>query len=538
MNASNFPSTQPLPERKQPLRNVLFIMCDQLRWDYLSCYGNTVLHTPHIDALAARGVRFDRAYVQSAVCVPSRMSFYTGRYVSSHGTTWNYVPLAVSQVTMGEHLARGGRSATLAGKTHVIPDRDGLMRLGINPDSDPGRLLLGGGFHQMDRYDGHAPPGPESGYADYLRAHGYEGDDPWNAHVVAAQDEHGERVSGWFNRHAHLPALVREEHSETAYMTDRAIDFVRAQGDTPWTLHLSYIKPHWPLMAPAPYNSMYRGRDSGPILRGDPRTENAHPVLQAYRQAHEDCVSHQDEAFVRHVRPTYMGLVRQVDDHLGRLFAELGRLGRLDDTLVVFTSDHGDHLGDHGLGEKELFYEQAVRVPLIVVDPRPQADATRGSVERRMVEAVDVLPTILDALGLDAAPHLVEGRSLLPLMHASARVDGWRDDAFSELDYAFRGARVHLGRRADECRAWMVCTERWKYVHYQGLRPQLFDLREDPSELVDRGDDPALEDVRREMKDRLTERLLALKHRTGVTHDYIESHTEFHRKVGVLIGVW
>ena len=97
-------------DRKTPrtmaIRNVLFIMCDQLRWDYLSCYGNKVLHTPNIDALARRGVRFDRAYVQSAVCVPSRMSFYTGRYVASHGSTWNYVPLSVSQVTLGEHLRR------------------------------------------------------------------------------------------------------------------------------------------------------------------------------------------------------------------------------------------------------------------------------------------------------------------------------------------------------------------------------------------------------------------------------------------------
>jgi arylsulfatase A-like enzyme len=192
--------------RHQQVKNVLFIMCDQLRWDHLSCYGHPVLHTPNIDALAARGVRFDAAFVQSAVCVPSRMSFYTGRYMASHGTTWNHVPFPVSQVTLGEHLRRAGRSATLAGKTHVVPDRGGLRRFGVDPDSDPGRLLLEGGFDELDRYDGHAPPGKESGYADYLRAHGYMGPDPWNEHVVAALDERGERVSGWFLRNAHLPA--------------------------------------------------------------------------------------------------------------------------------------------------------------------------------------------------------------------------------------------------------------------------------------------------------------------------------------------
>lgn len=519
-------------------KNVLFIMCDQLRWDYLSCYGHRVLHTPHIDALARRGVRFDNAFVQSAVCVPSRMSFYTGRYVASHGTTWNYVPLSVANVTLGEHLRRAGHTATLAGKTHVIPDRGGLSRLGIDPDSNPGRLLLGGGFHQLDRYDGHAPPGAESGYADYLHAHGYAGADPWNEHVVSAIDEQGERVSGWFSRNAHLAARVREEHSETAYMTDRAIDFVRTQGDQPWTLHLSYIKPHWPLMAPAPYHAMYRDSDTGAIVEADARTENAHPVVQAYRAAHEDCVSHQSEDFVRHVRPTYMGLIKQVDDHLGRLFAELERLGRIEDTLIVFTSDHGDHLGDHGLGEKELFYEQAVRVPMIVVDPSPAADATRGSVERHIVEAVDIVPTILDALGLDPARHLVEGRSLLPLLRNERLADAWRDCAFSELDYAFRGARRHLGRAPDECQAWMARTQRWKYVHHQGLRAQLFDLQEDPLELVDRGDDPGLARVRAEMKDRLTEWMLRLKRRTGVTHGFIEDRTEYHRNVNVLIGVW
>ena len=528
-------TTVPSPARA---RNVLFIMCDQLRWDYVSCYGNKVLHTPNIDALARRGVRFDSAFVQSAVCVPSRMSFYTGRYVSSHGATWNYVPLSVSQVTLGEHLSRGGRDVTLAGKTHVIPDRAGLARLGIDPDSNPGRLLLGGGFHQLDRYDGHAPPGAESGYADYLRSNGYEGADPWSEHVVSAIDAEGQQVSGWHSRNAHLPARVRDEHSETAYMTDRAIDFMRAKGDQPWTLHLSYIKPHWPLMAPAPYHAMYRESDTGAIIQGDPRTENAHPIVQAYRAAHEDCVSHQSEAFVRHVRPTYMGLIKQVDDHLGRLFAELQRLGRMDDTLIVFTSDHGDHLGDHGLGEKELFYEQAVRVPLIVVDPSAAADATRGTVERRLVEAVDIVPTILEATGLDTAPHLVEGRSLLPLLRGEEPPQAWRDCAFSELDYAFRGARNYLKRSPGECYAWMARTERWKYVHHQGLRPQLFDLASDPLELVDRGDDPALGAVRSEMKDRLSEWLMRLKRRTNVTHDLIEQRTEYHRHVDILIGVW
>jgi len=160
-------------------RNVLFVMCDQLRRDHLSCYGGRV-HTPHLDALAARGVRFDNAYVQSGVCGPSRMSFYTGRYVSSHGATWNRVPLSAAELTLGDYLRTAGRVATLAGKTHVLPDNEALDRFGIEIDSQRGALLREGGFVALDRYDGHTPPGPESGYADYLRANGYRSADPWS----------------------------------------------------------------------------------------------------------------------------------------------------------------------------------------------------------------------------------------------------------------------------------------------------------------------------------------------------------------------
>jgi len=520
-----------------PLRNVLFIMCDQLRWDYLSCYGHPVLQTPTFDTLASRGVRFDRAYVQSPVCVPSRMSFYSGRYVCSHGSTWNHVPFPASEVTLGDHLGRAGRTATLAGKTHVIPDVASLERLGLPRDSRDARLRLDGGFGELDRYDGHSPPGRESGYADYLRAHGYAGRDPWTDHVIGAVDEQGQHANGWLLRHAHRPARVREEHSETAYMTDRALEYIESRGDQPWVLHLSYIKPHWPLMAPAPYHEMYRGADTGRIIRADPLTENAHPVVQAYRKAHADCLSHAREEVVRHVRPTYMGLIRQVDDHLARVMDLLRRTGRDRDTLVIFTSDHGDHLGDHGLGEKELFYEQAVRVPMIVVDPRPEADATRGLASDAFVEAVDVLPTILEALGLPAEEHVVEGRSLLPLLQGRG-LHGWREAVFSELDYAFRDARRVLGRRVDECQGWMVRNERWKYVHWRGMRPQLFDLVHDPDELVDLGDAPGLEPVRAQMKDLLLEWQQSRKVRTTVDHATVARRTEDWKRNGLFIGVW
>src|SRR4029453_7582981 len=260
------------------VRNVLFVMCDQLRRDHLSCYGGRV-PPPNLDALARRGVCFDEAYVQSGVCGPSRMSFYTGRYMSSHGATWNRVPLSVAEPTLGDYLRSGGGSVALAGKSHVMPDDEGCARFGIAADSDRGVLLRAGGFAEIDRYDGHTPPGPESGYADWLRARGYARADPWSDFVIAA-DDRGQAVSGWQMRNAHLPARVQEAHSETAYMTDVALAWIAAQGESPWVLHLSYVKPHWPYLAPAPFHKLFRRKDIGPIRHGpQDGTVDEHPAV-------------------------------------------------------------------------------------------------------------------------------------------------------------------------------------------------------------------------------------------------------------------
>ena len=128
------------------VRNVLFIMCDQFRADHLGCAGHPTLQTPNLDRLASRGVRFERAYVQSAVCGPSRMSYYTGRYMASHGATWNRVPLSIGKWTIADYLKPLGMQAVLAGKTHVLPDAEGLQRFGIEAGSALGALLREGGF--------------------------------------------------------------------------------------------------------------------------------------------------------------------------------------------------------------------------------------------------------------------------------------------------------------------------------------------------------------------------------------------------------
>ena len=519
------------------VRNILLLMADQLRWDYLSCYGHPSLKTPNLDRLAARGVRFDRAYCQAPVCGPSRMSIYTGRTSASHGGTWNFVPLPVGEMTIGDYLRPHGIRTALVGKTHHYPDAAGMERLGISRGTEIGLFVQECGFEPFEHDDGEHPNkkvSPTLPYNAYLRALGYDSTNPWNDWANGAEGPDGEPLDGWLLRNSKYPSRLPEEHTETAYMTNRALDFLKEQGDDPWCLHLSYIKPHWPYIAPAPYHDMYGPEDFIPVVKDEAERTDPNPVFQAFMNHTAGQAFGRDEVRAT-VLTAYMGLIKQIDDHIGRVLDFLEETGRMDDTLIVFTSDHGDYMGDHWLGEKELFHEPSVRVPLIVYDPA--ADATRGSAYANFIEQIDLLPTFLEALGLPAAPHRLEGRSLAPLLR-EGRSEGWRDDAFSELDYAFYKARLDLGVSPGEARCFMIRTERWKYVDFVGFPPMLFDLANDPDELVDLGRDPAHDSVRREMRDRIFHRLATRRNRVGMTDEEVVRRTDGARGVGVIIGEW
>ncbi|WP_323766948.1 sulfatase-like hydrolase/transferase [Marinovum sp.] len=517
-------------------KNVLFIMCDQLRNDYLGCAGHPTIRTPHIDALAARGVRFSRAYVQSPICGPSRMCAYTGRYVRSHGTDYNNVPLRVGEWTLGDHLNSFGARAVLCGKTHARADIDGMKRLGIDPASPKGRQIGEAGFEVWDRLDGMHPPGLKhpSHYNDYLRENGFDGDNPWQDWAASVVDTDGTVKNGWLNEHAHLPARIPEEHSETAYATNRAMAFIETAGDAPWCLHLSYIKPHWPMVAPAPYHAMYGPDDVVPVVRSEAERDSAHPVYQVAQDRKHATIYNRPGARER-VVACYMGLITQIDDHIGRLMAWLDETGRAEDTLIVFTSDHGDYLGDHWMGEKQFFHDAAVRVPLIVVDPTPEADATRGTVDTRLAEMIDILPTTVEFMGGELRSNILEGRSLLPLVRGENVV--WRDCVFSEADFSRSPARQELDRPTDQCRMVMAFDGRWKYVHTQGLRPMLFDLEADPDEMTDLGTHPDYEAVRARMKNRVLDWAFGGKSRITQTDAFIETKPPEFAK-GVFVGFW
>ncbi|MCW0232121.1 MAG: alkaline phosphatase family protein [Ferrovibrio sp.] len=521
------------------VRNILFIMADQLRADYLSCTGHPTLQTPHMDALAKRGVLFDRAYCQAPVCGPSRMSFYTGRYMTSHGATYNNVPLRATELTLGDYLRPLGYRVALVGKTHMKSDDEGMKRLGVDPKSSLGVLISECGFEPVERDDGLHPNqllDPDLAYNTWLRNKGYVSDNPWHDFANAAEGPDGEILSGWYMRNANLPARIREEDSETPYMTDRAIDFIRESGDRPWCLHLSYIKPHWPYIAPAPYHNMYGIDQILPAHRREAERQNPHPVVEAFMQ-HEESVNFCRDEVRETVIPAYMGLVKQLDDHLGRLFAFLEASGRMQDTLIVLTSDHGDYLGDHWLGEKELFHEESVRIPMIVCHPDAAADATRGRVDHAFVEAIDLIPTFLEAAGGAPQPHRLEGRSLLPRLFGQGAAH-WRDAAFSECDYAFRPARQTLNLPPDRARAYMVRTDRWKYIAYDGFRPQLFDLRDDPGEYTDLGESPDHAAIRADLAARLFDWLRQRRIRTTLSDAEVEKRTGTAKARGMLFGVW
>ncbi|MEZ5931205.1 MAG: alkaline phosphatase family protein [Alphaproteobacteria bacterium] len=526
------------------VRNILFIMFDQLRFDYLSCAGHPSLETPNIDALAARGVRFSNAYVQSPVCGASRMSFYTGRYVHSHGAAWNGFPLKVGEMTLGDHLRPLGMDCWLVGKTHMRADVAGMKRLGLSPDSVIGARLAECGFDIFERDDGMRPEGPDGFYDEhgaeaynaYLRAKGYNSENPWHDFANAGVDEDGEIASGWFMTNADKPANIAEEDSETPYMTRRGMAFMEQAGDKPWLCHLSYIKPHWPYIVPAPYHAMYGHNQVLPPVRHEKERENPHPVFEAFMNNQIGRAFSRDEVRAK-VVPAYMGLVKQCDDQMGVLFRWMHETGRMEDTLIVVTSDHGDYLGDHWLGEKDLFHAPSVKVPLIIYDPSEKADTTRGTVSDALVESIDLAATFIEVAGGDVPDHIVEGRSLLPLLHGQEPA-GWRDFVISEYNYSVTPMAARLGLEPKQAVLFMVADHRWKLIHAEGFRPMLFDLQNDPNEFEDRGGDPAFDDVRAMMYDRLFTWSRRHAQRTTRSDAELRAMRGKSRRRGILLGVY
>lgn len=524
-----------MPSRK----NVLFIMCDQLRWDYLSCAGHKTLHTPNIDALAERGVLFTNTFCQSPICGPSRMSFYTGRYVSSHGATANFVPLRVGERNIGDHLKPLGVRPVLVGKTHMVADNEGMARLGIDPESHIGVHHREAGFEPYERDDGIHPETlvkPGLAYNEYLKEKGYDDtENPWHWSANSVETDEGVRT-GFFNDIADKPARVSDEDSETPYMTRKAMEFLTEDdGETPWLLHLSYIKPHWPYIAPAPYNSMFGVEDIQPVVQSDEELVDPNPLLALFMQRVASKTFSKEHAREK-IIPTYMGLIKQIDDQLGILFDFMDERGLLEETMIVFTSDHGDYLGDHWMGDKDFFHDPAVKIPLIIADPDPSCDATRGTKNDDLVEAVDLLPTFIEYWGGSPAENIIDGRSLAPLLRGEQA--NWRDFVVSEYDYFEQAWSPKTGRKPIACNSYMIADKAWKYVFAPGFPPVLFDLVNDPDELTDLGRSPDHAAIRATMHSALADWALQYRQRETVSEERADHMIGIEDRFGVLIGYW
>jgi arylsulfatase A-like enzyme len=335
------------------------------------------------------------------------------------------------------------------------------------------------------------------------------------------------------------PANVEEQDSETPWLTTEAIHFLedKADSDRPWVCHVSYIKPHWPYIVPEPYASMFGPEDVVAPVRSEAEKDDPQPVYGAFMR-NPIARSFSKEEVRETVIPAYMGLIAQCDAELGRLIDHLEATGEIDHTMIVLTSDHGDYLGDHWLGEKDLFHDVSAKVPLIIFDPSSEADATRGTTCDALVEAIDLAPTFMEAMGATPPRHILEGRSLLPFLHGQMPGQ-WREAVFSEYDYAMTVMAEDLDIEPDTSLLFMVFDGRYKMMHAEGgFRPMLFDLEADPDELTDLGANPAYADITDRLYDRLNRWARRTAQRTTVTDERLIGARGRAHDVGIFVGVW
>lgn len=422
-------------------RNVLIVMADEHARGALGCYGHPLVRTPVLDLIAAEGTRFTQAYTPSPVCVPARAAFATGRQVFQTRCWSNAQPYRGQIPGWGQRLIAEGHDVIAIGKLHYRSSDDAN---GFSEEIMPLHVHDGIGFIQglLRRQHQQFETAP---FADEIGP----GDD--------AYTDYDRRVA------AHAVRWLREEAVATR--------------DKPWVLFVSFLRPHYPLTCPKEFYDLYPlERITAPRFAGAEK-EYAHPALAALR-SYFNYDDHFDDQSRRVARASYYGLCSFIDGLVGQILAALEASGRARDTAVLYTSDHGELIGEHGLWTKMAMYEEAVAIPLILSG----AGAPTG-VSAAPVSLIDAQNTILEAagVGLSEAERALPGRSL----YASARAADTERAVFSE--YHDGGAITGF---------FMLRLGRWKYVHYPGFASQLFDLEADPHEQDDLGLSPLHGDVR------------------------------------------
>jgi len=429
-------------ERARP--NLLYIHSDQHSPQALGCYGDPLAPTPNLDRLAARGSLFRSAYCASPICVASRMAMLTGLHPCQPRVWSNDHCLNSSVPTLAHSLGAAGLSPVLSGRMHSV-----------GPDQPRGYVARFVGDHNPNFLGGRQPGRGQ--------LEGTAGPD------FASIEISGSGQSGY------------QVHDEAA--TDAALKYLkRHAGDSPeepFCLTVGYMLPHPPFVARGEDFSRYADRVTLPRIR-EPFDKVSHPFLRWWRRRGGIDERVPDELVLR-CRAAYWALVDRLDAEIGRLIEYLDTSGLSDDTLVIYTSDHGEMAGERDFWWKHVFYEPSVRGPLIVSWPR---QLPRGAVFDEVVSSQDVTATLLDLMDAPALPGS-PGRSLRPLLANPANEPRrWENLAFSEYcnDEAFspKGG----------CRQRMIRRDRWKLVHYHEQPCQLFDLENDPDELEDLAEDP------------------------------------------------
>ncbi|MGI9426607.1 MAG: sulfatase-like hydrolase/transferase [Hyphomicrobiaceae bacterium] len=425
--------------------NLLIIMADEHTQRILGCYGDQHVYTPNLDRLAARGTRFTDAYTPCPICVPARASFATGRYVHEIGHWDNGHPYSGEPRAWGNVLQRNGHLVDSIGKLHYRAEDDPV------------------GFDHQ-----HVPLHVVDGVGDLLGA--VKDPQPPRERVRDMAMNIGPGETGY----THYDRQIR----------DVAADWLKARADQPhdgkpWTCFVSMVCPHFPLIAPEKFYQLYA--DTG-LMPTKPIPELEHPWHVAYR----DCFLYDTFTPERTkiALASYYGLVSFVDDNIGHILDTLDATGLAATTRVLYVSDHGDNVGERGVWGKSNFYEESVAIPAMIAGP----GIPKGHVCHTPISLTDAYPTVLDSMGLDD-DDCRPGTSIIEIASAN-------DDPARVIFSEYHAAGAATG-------AFMIRKGRYKFIHYTGYPPQLFDLVEDPHELDDLGGSPAHADTREALENEL-----------------------------------
>jgi arylsulfatase A-like enzyme len=484
--------------------NLLFIFTDQQRADTMACYGNDDIQTPNLNALADQSFVFENAYVSQPVCTPSRTTIMTGLYPHTSGCTSNNIPLSRNAKTIAE-MVSGDYRTGYYGKWHLGNE--------LHPQHGFDEWVS---IEDLYRpyYSDAADLGSFSDYHHFLVSQGYEPDVVGEATLAKEYGKHDARArfsdeQMVFSRP--FAAQLLEEHTKASYLGRATERFIResADDDRPFMLYANFFEPHPPFVGPLDGLHSRDKLNTGPAFLQTPGEDMSvlHRMMaDYYKNATEEGVDLSTDKGWREIRARYFGLVTLVDKAIGGIMQALEDSGQADDTIVVYTSEHGDMMGDHAILHKTMMYEEAMRVPLLIRVPwLSREQQTIGG----RVGLIDAVPTLLDLLG-ENVPTELQGESLVPVLQGDADLsendvvvqwngdDGRKNEPFdTDIPAEDIEAASAMPRRV------IISHEGLKLHLSPGDQCELYDLNDDPHELVNLYNDEEHRHSIRELASRL-----------------------------------